>query len=72
MELPDYYLKEYYAFVQADKDYQKELVRVYGNDACNARYQLRHEDQRVVKARSDFAEAGERWRSALARMRAEA
>lgn len=52
--------------VRMDKAFQKELVRVYGEkDAGAARYQLRHEDDAVNRAKQAYATAGMAWADAV-------
>jgi len=42
--------EHYYAAIAADDAFQAELVRVYGRDACNARYKRHHDDPKVQAA----------------------
>lgn len=58
---------EYQALVNADDLYQRELVRVYGEDkAGDARYQQTHEDSEVQQAADAFHVASEQWNKAVA------
>ena len=55
-------LELYEAILAADDIYQAELVRVYGKDACNKRYQVApHADIRVNAARVAKIQADEVW-----------
>lgn len=58
---------EYQTLVDADEVYQRELVRVYGEDkAGDARYLQKHEDPVLQQAASAFHTASEVWHSAIA------
>lgn len=58
---------EYQALVNADDLYQRELVRVYGDDkAGDARYLQTHEDIEVQQAADAFHVASEQWNKAVA------
>jgi len=56
----------YYAALAADDAYRVELVRVYGKNACNARYQMTHTDAAVIATRQAKHLADKVW---LAEMR---
>ncbi|WNV05919.1 hypothetical protein RP726_05765 [Candidatus Methylospira mobilis] len=58
-------------FVQAaDDNYQRELVRVYGeNNAGDARYQLKHDDAAVQKAADEFRNLSEEWHKSVTEAR---
>lgn len=50
----------------ADEAFQRELVRVYGEDnAGDARYKLHHDDEAVQKARVAYWVASDVWREAV-------
>jgi len=51
-----------YCTQAADAFFQKELERVYGKNACNARYYPAHEDLGVLAARAEFHRTGRLWR----------
>lgn len=54
----------YNAAREADKAYTIELRRVYGRDACSARYRFTHEDPECMAAALRKQEADDRWRNA--------
>ncbi|PPC90846.1 MAG: hypothetical protein CTY34_06195 [Methylobacter sp.] len=61
---------EYQALVDADEIYQRELVRVYGEDkAGDARYQKTHEDTDVQQAADAFHAASDVWHTAVTEAR---
>lgn len=64
MNATDYTL--FAAAQAADDAYHVELVRVYGKNACNARYQMTHTDAAVIAARQAKHLADAMW---LAEMR---
>ena len=52
---------KYYAAIDPDAAFSVELARVYGADACNARYYYTHTDQGVNKAKAEKLRAGDAW-----------
>lgn len=58
------YEAAYRAALEADNNFQKELERVYGANAGDARYQMKFEDLAVVEAKNKFLEAVENLRLA--------
>lgn len=58
---------KYYDAIDADNDFTVELTRVYGANACNARYYYSHDDAAVNAAKSTKLRAGDLW---LAEMKA--
>ena len=57
---------QYEAIKAADEAFQRELVRAYGEDnAGDARYKLRHDDDAVQKAGEAFRAASAAWRDAV-------
>lgn len=57
---------QYEAIKAADEAFQRELVRAYGEDnAGDARYKLRHDDDAVQKAGEAFMAASAVWRDAV-------
>ncbi|MVF24207.1 DUF1738 domain-containing protein [Methylocaldum sp. BRCS4] len=70
LTVADLTAEQYRAMTAADEVFQRELVRVYGEDkASDARYQTMHEDPAVEKARKDYHAATEVWRNAVAQVR---
>lgn len=52
----------YDAAIAADAAYQRELVRAYGKNACNRRYQQKpHKDEAVQAARVQMRTTTEAW-----------
>lgn len=57
---------QYEAMKAADEAFQRELVRAYGEDnAGDARYKPRHDDEAVQKAGDAFVAASDTWREAV-------
>lgn len=48
--MPRDYQTAYLAALAADEALSRELARVYGSDACNARYRYHYDDERVRTA----------------------
>lgn len=70
LTVADLTAEQYRAMNAADEVFQRELVRVYGEEkAGDARYQTMHEDPAVEKARKDYHAATEVWRNAVAQAR---
>lgn len=63
------YQDAYYASVAADEAYSRELERVYGSYACEARYKYKHADERV-QAAADAKKAADAVRHAAWMQRA--
>lgn len=57
------------AMAAADEAFQRELERVYGKNAGDARYQQRHDDPGVERARSAYQKASEEWNVAASAAR---
>lgn len=53
------------AMAAADEAFRRELERVYGKNAGDARYQQRHDDPGVERASSAYRKASEEWRAAV-------
>lgn len=52
----------YYAAISADSIFQAELVRVFGRDACNARYLFDHySDDALDNAKRQKLAADDAW-----------
>lgn len=61
---------EYQRFKDADDAYQRELIRVYGEEnAGDARYQIKHDDNAVQAAADEFRTAAKAWQEAVASAR---
>jgi hypothetical protein len=56
----------------ADDAYHVELVRVYGKNACNARYQMTHTDAAVIATGQAKLLASEVWFAEMRRDKAAA
>lgn len=59
----------YLAALAADEAFSRELTRVYGARACDARYLARHSDADVTRAKDSKLRADEAWRAAMAQTR---
>lgn len=57
------------AMAAADEAFQRELERAYGKNAGDARYQQRHDDPGVERARSAYHKASEEWNTAASAAR---
>lgn len=57
------------AMAAADEAFQRELERVYGKNAGDARYKQRHDDPGVERARSAYHKASEEWNAAASAAR---
>ena len=56
----------YEEFKAADAEFQRQLVRVYGEkNAGDARYMPDHDDENVRKAKAGFIAASSRWRKSF-------
>lgn len=53
----------------ADDTFWSALIRVYGKNACNARYWHNHEDPTVCAAAAEFRSASDRLRREFERDR---
>jgi hypothetical protein len=51
----------WYAVLSADAIFQAELVRVFGRDACNARYLDHYDDDALDNAKRQFLAAMPAW-----------
>lgn len=70
LTVSDLTAEQFKAMQAADDNYQRELVRVYGEKkAGDARYQSTHADPDVQAAANAFRTASEVWRSAVAEAR---
>lgn len=70
LTVADMTAEQYQALAAADEIYQRELIRVYGDDkASDARYQLTHDDAEVQNAADAFRAASEMWHNAVAAAR---
>lgn len=49
------------AWFEADAEYAKALVAEYGADACNKRYQRKHQSPIVQAAREKFRYCNKAW-----------
>ncbi len=57
------------AMAAADEAFRRELERVYGKNAGDARYQQRHDDPGVERASSAYRKASEEWNAAASAAR---
>ena len=60
-ELHDLYRRA----LRADRAFQRELERVYGSDAGDARYRRDHDDAAVLQARAGFRAVMARYQAAM-------
>ena len=66
LTVSDLTVEQYQAMHAADDAYQRELIRVYGEDnAGDARYRNTYEDAELQKAADAYRAASETWRTAV-------